>query len=401
MHHPDFPLLIAQLRGDQGWSGRRLARELGVDHATVSRWEGGKTRPSPAFAHRLALLCRAPGPSAPLGEEIRDLRLRAGLSQESYAGRLGIAQSTLSRLEGDLLRPGLELSIRLREVVGPPFDPASLTDASLAECERSYEEYWRACAVYDRSDAVAWASGLCRRLDALAESDPKARRLLARLYGSRAYWTLARGRVRDTERMALAAVRLGVEVGFDLTSGYALWAWARTRFQKHRITDEDRAALRKIRVLAHRHLDPDLPYRELIEAVHERLQGDLQSSDERLDALSERVSGRQEWGQFGYPGERSRWETVQSYRAMFALANGGNQRVVALTESIRCENPIIGLIFEVYGNVAKANLGIPSDDARAILETRAQEAGHGFAYETIIAHARRVAPRRGHASPSS
>ena len=392
MHHPDLPSTLERLRRERGWSGRRLASELGVDHATVSRWKNASSQPGPESRARIADLAGLSGDSAPSGEEIRDLRLRAGLSQEAYAVRLGVTQPTLSRIEGDLLRPGPELTARLREAAGPHFAAESLIDASFAECERSYEAYWRACAVYDRPDAVAWATGLTRRLDALAQEDAEARRLLARLYGSRAYWNLARGRHRETERMALAAIRVGVETGFDLTSGYAFWAWTRAVLQKRRITGDDRATVRRLRTVAKRHLDPGLPYAELIEATVERLQGESESADERLDALSERVETCRETGQFG--DSRSRWETVQSYRAMFRLATGRDRDVLHFCDSVRCENPIIGLIFDTYGLAARARLGETSVDEEERLGLRAEKVGHTFAFGTIVAHTARIAPLR-------
>lgn len=43
---------IKQIRKQLGWSQERLARELGLSFSTISRWERGETKPSPA-AERL------------------------------------------------------------------------------------------------------------------------------------------------------------------------------------------------------------------------------------------------------------------------------------------------------------------------------------------------------------
>ncbi len=43
---------IKQIRKQLGWSQERLARELGLSFSTISRWERGESKPSPA-AERL------------------------------------------------------------------------------------------------------------------------------------------------------------------------------------------------------------------------------------------------------------------------------------------------------------------------------------------------------------
>ncbi|MCZ7625667.1 MAG: helix-turn-helix domain-containing protein [Candidatus Methylomirabilis sp.] len=43
---------IKQIRKQLGWSQERLAQELGLSFSTISRWERGESKPSPA-AERL------------------------------------------------------------------------------------------------------------------------------------------------------------------------------------------------------------------------------------------------------------------------------------------------------------------------------------------------------------
>jgi transcriptional regulator with XRE-family HTH domain len=43
---------IKHIRKQLGWSQERLARELGLSFSTISRWERGESKPSPA-AERL------------------------------------------------------------------------------------------------------------------------------------------------------------------------------------------------------------------------------------------------------------------------------------------------------------------------------------------------------------
>lgn len=60
------PDTIKQFRGSLGWSQGRLAEELGIDQASVSRIERGISEPSRPV-HRLIerLIAEIPAPGAP------------------------------------------------------------------------------------------------------------------------------------------------------------------------------------------------------------------------------------------------------------------------------------------------------------------------------------------------
>lgn len=51
-----MPNEIKQLRVRLGWTQERLAHELGVSWTTVNRWENGKAKPSPLAEERLKTL---------------------------------------------------------------------------------------------------------------------------------------------------------------------------------------------------------------------------------------------------------------------------------------------------------------------------------------------------------
>jgi transcriptional regulator with XRE-family HTH domain len=55
---------IRELRTRLGWTQARLARELGTDAVTVSRWERGVSKPRPSAAKRLSALGLASGPKS-------------------------------------------------------------------------------------------------------------------------------------------------------------------------------------------------------------------------------------------------------------------------------------------------------------------------------------------------
>jgi transcriptional regulator with XRE-family HTH domain len=53
---------IRWLRARRGWTQARLAKEMGTDPVTVSRWERGVSRPRPGARKRLTELGVDPGP---------------------------------------------------------------------------------------------------------------------------------------------------------------------------------------------------------------------------------------------------------------------------------------------------------------------------------------------------
>ena len=50
------PKTIRQLRQERGWSHEQVARQVGVDQASVSKWEHGTRKPYPRRLRRLAAL---------------------------------------------------------------------------------------------------------------------------------------------------------------------------------------------------------------------------------------------------------------------------------------------------------------------------------------------------------
>jgi transcriptional regulator with XRE-family HTH domain len=80
---------------------RDLAAQIGVDTATVTNWELGKTAPAlrwlPGIIRFLGYDPR-PGPET-IGEALRRYRHGQGLSQQELAVRLGVDPGTLARWE--------------------------------------------------------------------------------------------------------------------------------------------------------------------------------------------------------------------------------------------------------------------------------------------------------------
>lgn len=52
----DLPEKLRFHRRARGWSQEQLARQIGVSLHTVSRWESGKSHPSPLAIERLKAL---------------------------------------------------------------------------------------------------------------------------------------------------------------------------------------------------------------------------------------------------------------------------------------------------------------------------------------------------------
>ncbi|MBN1843834.1 MAG: helix-turn-helix transcriptional regulator [Deltaproteobacteria bacterium] len=55
--HPDYPLLVKEVRRQLAISQEDLARELGVSYATVNRWENGQAKPSKLARAQLDAFC--------------------------------------------------------------------------------------------------------------------------------------------------------------------------------------------------------------------------------------------------------------------------------------------------------------------------------------------------------
>lgn len=128
---------LRSLRMAAGWSLGRLAREAGVDKSTLSRWESGDRTPcipeltavldalhcapeqraaavaglctSRAQRH-LTKIAPAVGLPAPprLGDLLRAIRLRSGLTQEQAAAAIGVGRTALTRWERGDRRPTVE-----------------------------------------------------------------------------------------------------------------------------------------------------------------------------------------------------------------------------------------------------------------------------------------------------
>jgi transcriptional regulator with XRE-family HTH domain len=68
------------------------------------------------------------------GEELRKLRLKAGLTQEEVAARADVSREYVSMLEAEKNSPTIEVFIRLCRAIGVP--PAQV----IARVERSMED---------------------------------------------------------------------------------------------------------------------------------------------------------------------------------------------------------------------------------------------------------------------
>lgn len=55
--HPDYPVLVKEVRRQLAISQEDLARELGVSYATVNRWENEQAKPSRLARAQLDAFC--------------------------------------------------------------------------------------------------------------------------------------------------------------------------------------------------------------------------------------------------------------------------------------------------------------------------------------------------------
>lgn len=115
---------IRLARRNKGRTLEELARSLGLSESYLSAIEQGKRRPGVATLHRIAEALQVPLPvllhESPrsLGEKMRLLRERLGLSREDLAGRTGVSPSLVAQLEVGRAQPSLDTLERIASVLG-------------------------------------------------------------------------------------------------------------------------------------------------------------------------------------------------------------------------------------------------------------------------------------------
>src|SRR4051794_23628330 len=97
---------LRKVRLDRGLRHDEVARELGVSRATLFNWEGNRTRvQTRSMPQVVAFLGYDPREEAgQIGDRIRMLRERQGLSQVALARKLGLSPSTVVAWERGRVR---------------------------------------------------------------------------------------------------------------------------------------------------------------------------------------------------------------------------------------------------------------------------------------------------------
>ena len=117
---PGASLGLAEARRRMGLSREEAALKLGVHMLSIKNWETGKNRPRAQFIPALARLYGLEEPElrqtlgleeperervAKRGHALRQIRLRAGLSLEQAAWRMGVTASAVRQWETGKKRP--------------------------------------------------------------------------------------------------------------------------------------------------------------------------------------------------------------------------------------------------------------------------------------------------------
>lgn len=414
--------ILREGRVGKGRSIRQQARLAEIDHATLLRWEKGSSRPTQEALQNLLrslefttdqwekALNQYYGVSEQnllrrdqwSGGTIRAIRRTLGISQEDLASFLNIQQSTVSKWESGTSFPSNEQFKRVRELIASSDELDSLervialrneiSTFDLAKCFESYDAFWRACA----TDAVGygehWGVELTNRVQHLATESSDAKRLLSWIYSSRAYWLLVRGRHSEVSPLAFKAIRVGREIGFDFTSGYAFWAAARVHFTKTNVMVEDRQFLRKLARLTEREIGrTSLPYTKLVRSGQMLVDQNLVGATNMLAELSHQPFASHDSGQFGQLGSVYWLTTFDSYQRLYSLKSRDFFAVLDQKESPFGEAGIPNILNECYRLTALSR--VSREDLRPQfqeLSSSADQIGLGFAFSTMVSHVKRV-----------
>ncbi len=113
--------MIRHYRQRCGLSIAALARMVRVDQATIQSWEHRRHVPRSRLRRRLSrllgLTIPPPEPKATLGRRLRAARIGLGLTQGELARRVGLEQQTLSRWELDVRAPNTAHRKRIGEIL--------------------------------------------------------------------------------------------------------------------------------------------------------------------------------------------------------------------------------------------------------------------------------------------
>ncbi|MBS1700783.1 MAG: helix-turn-helix domain-containing protein [Armatimonadetes bacterium] len=397
-----------------GRSVRQQARTAGIDHATLLRWERDATRPSSrvlreflnslemgptgieSFLTEHALFDRR----AWNGVAIRTLRQSHGFSQARLAEEMGVQQSTISKWESGVALPSIAQMESMRKLLTarePLHDQlatlrAEIRQLDVAGCFASYDQYWRSCTTQPVEYGELWGIELTHRAEQLALSSRDAKRILAWIYASRSYWSLVRGRNTEVLQLASNGIRIGGEIGFDLTSGYCYWIAARVFLTRRTNPLQDRQSLRRLALSAERRIpDHSLPFPSLVRSGYLLESGQYEGAHQLLVEVRNRTFTHVDDGQCGQ-FESAYWQdVVDSYHKMFGLRSREYADVLDHHSASRSGRPLIELLSRTYDLAAVSKLS-RSDLSREYRELADTARTHHleFAFSTMEAHLRRI-----------
>jgi transcriptional regulator with XRE-family HTH domain len=142
-----LPARLRAVRRRLGLTQGEIAARLGQDEHQICRWEGGRQRPHPWIAGRIELGLRvlegrnvdgleqplsyfdltrwrrrrtlglAAAKPSTIGEHLREVRLRLGISQEAAGRLLGVSRGVIYRIERGVLRPEKSLVRKFQNIL--------------------------------------------------------------------------------------------------------------------------------------------------------------------------------------------------------------------------------------------------------------------------------------------
>ncbi|MBR6187110.1 MAG: helix-turn-helix domain-containing protein [Clostridia bacterium] len=261
-----------------------------------------------------------------LGKKIRQLRFKAGLTQEQLAEKLGIGAQAVSKWENAVAMPDITLLPLLAEIFGVSID--DLFDLTVEQRFNRIEN--RMDVEEELPQDVFWEYEEFLKTQLARDANRKrATELIAYLYWHRMYACAQKVRRYAKEAVRLSPGEKGCQWMLNMAEGHAVWDW---NIANHN------AAIAFYGELVKEHPDMTLPYLYLLDnLIADHRADEAEQALNSLCALSD-----------------ANPVTCEVYRAHIALARFDEKKADQIMEKLLSDHPAeSGCLFEMAQYCAK------------------------------------------------